>query len=189
MQINYNILSNRVTKSDKIEAITVYAQRFKIFNPERSKEYAPPMHTIFYRLWKSRKLTTIQCIAANMIYEDAQKAFGQSKGLVSSYSERVDVSNHGGVGHNTLAFENSAQTRLRELVNQLHAHERNMLIMTVAEFDKNEKVNIDLKVFGSVISGFNGADQARAAGTSAIQRFLDSVAEFYNIKESNAHLF
>lgn len=173
-------MSKRVTNEDKLYALAVYMQNYVTFKPERHKDNAPAKHTVFYQMWSNKKLNLRQCQAADMIYHDALNAFGNSKGLTSSYEPRVDTSRSTN-GYDPVVAENSAQNSLRRLVEHLSPDERELLVMVIREFDKNSKVEIDLRVLGSILSGYNSGDQARAAGTAHLQAFLNRCANFYGL--------
>jgi hypothetical protein len=171
-------MSRSVTTEEKLHALAVYMQNHVVFKPERNSGFSPPKGTALYSLWRNGKLNRSQCIAANMIYHDAVNAFGCSQGLTSSYSEYVDVS---GISQMVQLAENVSQDRLKRLVESLHKPERPLLVMVVKEFNKSCKAKISLPVFGAIIGGYHGSDQARACAAGHLQAFLTNVAEFYGV--------
>ena len=173
----------KVSKDDKLWAIAVYLQHTVTFKPERSKAYAPPEHTVFYKMWRNGKLNQNQCIAASILYDDALKAAGSSKGLTTAYNERVDASSSGRA-YDPRVSENASAARIRDLWdNVLHSHEKELVIPIIKEFNTSSKVEIDLRALGSIITGYNDAAQARSAGTALIQSFLNTLVEYYGLKQ------
>ncbi len=127
-------------------------------------------------------MSTKQCVAAWGIYHDVVKGYGTSKGLVTVYDERVDMSMKK-YGFDINVSANTAQARFIELVHHLHEHERRWIEIIVMEYHQRNRIDFDLKAIGNRVSGYRSGDQARASGTTTIQCFLNSVAEYYGIKD------
>ena len=171
-------MSKRVTQEQILTALNVYMHNFQVFRPERSKGFAPPQGTVIYEVFKSKKLTQKQCIAANVMYSDAERAIGSSQGLTGSYSECVQVSGH---KQELLAYESVSSSRLRALVGRMHHHERKIFFLILKDYKNSLSGKLDIAEFGAVTSGYVSGQLARAAATGRLQAFLDTLVEFYNL--------
>jgi hypothetical protein len=173
-------MAERLKGSDIILAHNTTFIDWRVFNPERSRKYAPPQDTVVYRLWKSGQLNKQQCVAVERVFEDAVSATGDSKGQVSSPSERVDVS---GVSQKLPKLQNPAMTRLIHLMEWLHGHERQLLVLIIKDFHRSiPNSKLEPKFLGALTSGYVNGDQAHANGVGKIQDLLNSLVEFYNIR-------
>lgn len=172
-----------VGQTQSMMAQSTYLQGISAFVAEKQKGFAPPEHTIAYRMWKAGRLSYSMCRAVNQVYEDAIRSRGRSKGLVSSYNARIDQSGH---VSELLAYSNAAWERLNSLGRHLHHHERQLLVSLMRDYyGGTANSRLELDVLGAVTSGYTAEKCAVAAGSAIIQALLRSVAEFYGFKDGD----
>lgn len=180
-------MGKEISIEARLEAIARYMQDLPQFRPERHKAYAPPKHSVLGRMFSQRKLTRRQCRAAQYIYMDCVGAWGNSNGLVGSYSERVNTS-RGTRSYDPKVLANAHQKRLEGVLNKLPDSMKPIFWMIIKEFDQNEE-RIDLRAFGSNMTSYIDGAQAQSAGVSIMQMMLSAIADGYLLDDNGDMLY
>lgn len=149
----------------------------------------PAEGSILHQLWRKGHLSRQQLIAWHRWLSDMRRALGKTDKLTVSYEERADS---GGSGSNdATAFHGpgtywTAEAAKVEIVwEKLRSHEKGLIEQlfrdTLRHSGYKEVHAHDLRYLGGIMSGYNDDRQKIAAGVSAIQRLLATLAEIYQV--------
>lgn len=165
-------------------------QHLRVHRPCQDEALAPNYGGMLYRMWQQKKLTKQQLDGWQSFWEDLMKAAGSSNSVVASleggstvdYATReLQKARPGPAAH-----WNLHAVRVTEAWNSLRKHERGLLAQVIRDTLRTEG-NKDIHAhsvdyLGGILSGYHDNRQKIAAGVSAIQRLLISIAEFYGFQ-------
>lgn len=145
--------------------------------------------SILHHLWRKGQLSRHQLIAWQKWYSDMRRALGNTNKLSVQYREASDGGSPGGndtaAFHGPLTYWNAQAAKVEEIWGKLRGHERGLIEQLFRDALRNDGCKSlhahDLKYLGGILSGYNDDRQRVAAGVSAIQRLLNSLAEIYRV--------
>lgn len=155
----------------------------------RDEGLEPNEGSILNTLWRKGQLSRQQAMAWQWWYQDMRRAIGNTNALHVGYSGASEgnfvsrEAERAYPGHST--YWTAEAAKIEEVWERLRDHERGLIEQLFRDTLRTEGLKEvhahDLKYIGNFLSGYNDDRQKIAAGVSAIQRLLTSLAEIYRI--------
>lgn len=145
--------------------------------------------SIIHKLWGKGQLTRQQLMAWHRWFTDMRRAAGNTDKLSVSYQQRSDGTGSGGndaaAYHGPLTNWNAEFSRIEQVWGALRSHEKGLMEQLFRDAIRCSGVkeihSHNLSYIGGMLSGYGDNRQQIAAGVSAVQRLLSSLAELYRI--------
>lgn len=162
-------------------------QHLRMHRQCRDEKLEPVDGSILHQLWRKGQLSRQQLMAWHRWYADMHRALGSTDKLSVSYLERSDGGGSGGndaaAYHGPGTYWNAEAAKVEEVWGKLRRHERGLIEQLFRDVLRHSGIKEmhahDLRYLGGILSGYNDDRQKIAAGVSAIQRLLISLAEIY----------
>jgi hypothetical protein len=165
------------------------SQHLRMHRQCRDENLEPTDGSIIHKLWQKGQLSRQQLMAWHRWFTDIRRAAGNTDKLSVSYQQRSDGTGSGGndaaAYYGPLTNWNAEFSRIEQIWGRLRNHEKGLIEQLFRDAIRcsglKEIHSHDLRYLGGMLSGYNDDRQKIAAGVSAIQRLLASLAEEYQI--------
>lgn len=145
---------------------------------EAEKAFEPRPNTQLHRIWKLKKLDLTQQRGWIRFRKDAERAYGKSGPVTSSYGELTDGGD--GDGYRVpCAFINEAQRIIEYIMYEYLIYDEALLLRDLIKDDVQNHENFNLELIGFMKAGYKKEETARANGIGHIQALLTRLGRFY----------